>query len=466
MLQGQVHVINTILMAIDAACVIFAGYGAFYTKRYSSGGIWSMDTPDFVVSVLFVMFLNNYLLGKADLYSDRRSGSLLSLMWSLIKVVVVSFAALMAGMFILKDVGFSRLFVMWFGVFTFAFILIHRIIFRMHLNRMARGGFNSRNIIVVANEDRGNFVSDFLGSQLSWGHQVVGRVEPSPGLPGKGAIGRIEDLEMILRQRAIDEVIFAIDGDRGINLNVYLELCRRVGVEVRILPALWQPGDTYLSAERCQDIPFLTMRATNINATGLLYKRIFDFVGGLVGTLFFFMIYPFVAIAIWFDCPGPILYKQKRIGQNGREFNLYKFRSMCLDADKQRELLMSKNKINGHMFKIDNDPRITKLGRWLRRTSLDEVPQFLNVLRGEMSLVGTRPPMPDEVDQYQLEHLKRIAAKPGITGLWQISGRSKIEDFEKVVELDCSYMDCWRFYDDVKIIAKTIWVVLHRKGAV
>jgi lipopolysaccharide/colanic/teichoic acid biosynthesis glycosyltransferase len=122
--------------------------------------------------------------------------------------------------------------------------------------------------------------------------------------------------------------------------------------------------------------------------------------------------------------------------------------------------------MNGHMFKIEDDPRITKVGRWLRKTSLDEVPQFLNVLRGEMSLVGTRPPMPEEVNNYQLEHLKRIAAKPGITGLWQISGRNKIIDFEKVVALDCQYLECWRFYDDLKIIAKTIWVVMQRKGAV
>jgi lipopolysaccharide/colanic/teichoic acid biosynthesis glycosyltransferase len=117
------------------------------------------------------------------------------------------------------------------------------------------------------------------------------------------------------------------------------------------------------------------------------------------------------------------------------------------------------------MFKLQNDPRITRVGRFLRRTSLDEVPQFFNVLRGEMSIVGTRPPMPDEVSNYQLEHLKRISAKPGITGLWQVSGRNKIDDFEKVVELDCRYLEVWRFYDDLKIIAKTIWVVLQRKGA-
>ena len=213
-------------------------------------------------------------------------------------------------------------------------------------------------------------------------------------------------------------------------------------------------------------MPFLTIRTTNFNATGLLYKRILDLIGGVVGTIILFVMYPFIAVAIKLDSEGPVLFKQKRVGQHGRIFNLYKFRTMFRDSDKKRRELMDQNVMNGAMFKMEDDPRITKVGRWLRKTSLDEFPQFLNVLKGDMSLVGTRPPMIEEVETYKPAHLKRISNRPGITGLWQVSGRNKITDFDEVVELDCKYLDNWRFLDDLKILLKTFVVVLKRKGAI
>jgi lipopolysaccharide/colanic/teichoic acid biosynthesis glycosyltransferase len=139
---------------------------------------------------------------------------------------------------------------------------------------------------------------------------------------------------------------------------------------------------------------------------------------------------------------------------------------MYQDAEERKQELMNENEMNGAMFKLKDDPRITRIGRWLRKTSFDEFPQFINVIRGEMSLVGTRPPTPEEVEEYKPWHLKRISAKPGITGLWQVSGRNQITDFDKVVELDCKYLDCWRFSDDIKILFKTLLVVLQRKGAI
>jgi lipopolysaccharide/colanic/teichoic acid biosynthesis glycosyltransferase len=154
------------------------------------------------------------------------------------------------------------------------------------------------------------------------------------------------------------------------------------------------------------------------------------------------------------------------MGQHGRIFELIKFRTMCADAETKKAELMKDNQMNGAIFKVENDPRITRVGRFLRNTSLDEFPQFINVLKGEMSLVGTRPPTLEEVEKYRPEHLKRISAKPGITGMWQVSGRNKITDFDQIVELDCQYLDHWRFSEDLKIIFKTIFVVLQRKGAI
>jgi exopolysaccharide biosynthesis polyprenyl glycosylphosphotransferase len=228
---------------------------------------------------------------------------------------------------------------------------------------------------------------------------------------------------------------------------------------------MWNPSERYFSIETCQGVPFLTIRSTSFNATGLLYKRLLDFVGGIVGALIFFVMYPVVALAIKIDSPGPVIFKQKRVGKHGRVFLLFKFRTMYLDAEERLKELTGKNEMNGYMFKLADDPRITRVGRFLRKTSIDEIPQFLNVLRGEMSLVGTRPPTLDEVEKYQPKHLKRIASKPGMTGLWQVSGRNKINDFERVVDLDCKYLDNWRFSNDLRILVQTVFVVFKRKGA-
>jgi exopolysaccharide biosynthesis polyprenyl glycosylphosphotransferase len=217
--------------------------------------------------------------------------------------------------------------------------------------------------------------------------------------------------------------------------------------------------------EICQGIPFLTIKTSNFNAFGLLTKRFLDLLGGLAGTLILLIIFPFVAMAIKLDSPGPVLFKQRRMGQHRRVFELYKFRSMYRGSDEQKKELLNRNEMQGALFKLKDDPRITRVGKFLRKTSLDEFPQFLNVLKGEMSLVGTRPPTLDEVEKYKTEHLKRISAKPGITGLWQISGRNQINDFEEVVALDCKYLDNWCFHNDLIILFKTIFVILQRKGA-
>lgn len=259
--------------------------------------------------------------------------------------------------------------------------------------------------------------------------------------------------------------MFAITGDASIDLKSYTEVCRKMGIAVRILPALWNPDADNLHVENVQGIPFLSIPVNNFNATGLLYKRLLDVLGGLVGTVIFLALFPFVAVAIKLDSPGPVLFRQKRVGQNGRVFNLLKFRTMFVDAEERKKELAALNVMNGPMFKVKNDPRITRVGRFLRKMSIDEFPQFLNVLKGEMSLVGTRPPTPDEVKRYDLADRKRISARPGLTGLWQVSGRNRIDDFQRVVELDCKYLEKWRLLDDIKILLKTVIVVLMRKGA-
>ncbi|AFZ44065.1 Undecaprenyl-phosphate galactose phosphotransferase [Halothece sp. PCC 7418] len=192
-------------------------------------------------------------------------------------------------------------------------------------------------------------------------------------------------------------------------------------------------------------------------------KRAIDILGALVGLSLTAIIYMLIAPVIYFDDPGPIFYRQTRIGLHGQSFRIWKFRSMVQDAEKYQHLVP--NEAQGHIFKNENDPRVTRIGAILRQTSLDEFPQFLNVLKGEMSLVGTRPPTPDEVSRYLPHHFQRLHVKPGLTGEWQVNGRSTVKDFEEIVKMDLLYQKKWSLGYDFKLIFKTVLVVLTKKGA-
>jgi lipopolysaccharide/colanic/teichoic acid biosynthesis glycosyltransferase len=192
-------------------------------------------------------------------------------------------------------------------------------------------------------------------------------------------------------------------------------------------------------------------------------KRLVDILGALVGLVVTAIIAIPIAIAMYFDDPGPLLYSQIRCGLNGQHFRMWKFRSMLVGADKLKHLV--ENKANGHIFKNENDPRITRVGRFLRRTSLDEFPQFWNVLKGDMSLVGTRPPTPDEVNLYDIHHYQRLMVRPGITGEWQTKGRSKVKDFEDIVRMDLDYQNKWSVGYDLSLILRTLMAVATKDGA-
>ncbi len=197
----------------------------------------------------------------------------------------------------------------------------------------------------------------------------------------------------------------------------------------------------------------------------LMVKRLMDIAGGLTGLILTALITPFVALAIKIESPGPVFFSQVRIGKNGRRFKIYKFRSMYTDAEERKKELEAQNELSGPMFKMENDPRITKVGKFLRKTSIDETPQFYNILIGQMSLVGTRPPTEDEFEQYSMYYKRRLSIRPGLTGMWQVNGRSEVTDFDDVVRYDLEYIDNWSLGLDMKLILKTFTSVLFSKGA-
>ena len=216
---------------------------------------------------------------------------------------------------------------------------------------------------------------------------------------------------------------------------------------------------------RVGDYAVVSFARNIISTRGAVAKRLMDLVGGVIGLCVCGIVAIFIVPAIRLDSPGRAIFAQTRIGKNGRRFRLYKFRSMYADADKRKAELMENNEMSGPVFKIEHDPRITRVGRFLRKTSLDELPQFWNVVKGDMSLVGTRPPTEDEFEQYNSMHKARLSMTPGLTGIWQTSGRSDIKDFDDILRMDMQYIDHWSIWLDIKLLFKTIPVVFGRHGA-
>ena len=469
MFQQQFYITANILMALDAIIVVVTGYLAYSVSLEVRIEGLVMAWYDFLGCMLFLMFANNHFMARFGFYSPRRFSSTLSLLWALFMAVSLDFIVLSAGVILVGVDPFSRVYLVVHFLGALTALIITRLILYYYLDRRDRTAFNSRQILLVGSEDRVAAMARALDQQSSWGHEVAGCL----AVDGNGnsrardvpVLGTMDDFSRTVRERHIDEVIFALPKGLRLDLDDYIETCRKIGVAFRIVPAMFDLAEGNLKAETIQGIPTLTDFTGIASASGLVYKKLLDSLAGLFGFIVFLFLYPLVGLAIKLDSPGPVLFKQRRVGLHGRIFTLYKFRSMVTDAESMKDELVAEDETEGPIFKIDRDPRVTRVGRLLRRTSLDEFPQFINVLKGEMSLVGTRPPTLDEVQHYEDWHRRRISIKPGITGLWQVSGRSKITDFADVVKLDLQYIDKWRFRRDLMILWKTVWVVLARKGA-
>ena len=280
------------------------------------------------------------------------------------------------------------------------------------------------------------------------------------------AVAGADDVTAYIHKNWVDEVFFALPEHVDIPKKIMKD-CNRMGVVTHVqLAALNELGKNQV-VEEIAGYMVLSSSINIVSSWQLLVKRLMDIAGGLVGCIFTGIIYIFIAPIMKVKSPGPVFFSQVRMGKNGKPFKIYKFRSMYMDAEERKKELMEKNNIkDGLMFKMDDDPRIIKgIGHFIRKTSLDEFPQFWNILKGDMSLVGTRPPTMDEWDKYELHHRRRLAIKPGLTGMWQVSGRSEITDFEEVVELDTKYIEQWSIGLDIKILFKTVTVVFTGSGA-
>lgn len=273
-----------------------------------------------------------------------------------------------------------------------------------------------------------------------------------------------KDLMAYATHEVVDEVFINLPSEKY-DIGEFVSKFETMGIDVTVNLNAFDLN--FAGNKRIREVAGLNVVTFSTNfykPSHVTAKRVIDICGSLVGLLICGLVAIILVPLIRKD-GGPAIFAQKRVGKNGRYFKFYKFRSMYVDAEERKKELMAQNTMTGGMFKMDNDPRITPIGRFIRKTSLDELPQFYNVLKGDMSLVGTRPPTVDEYEQYTPEQKRRLSFKPGITGLWQVSGRSEITDFDEVVRLDVSYIDGWTIWSDIKILLKTIKVVFKRDGA-
>ena len=282
---------------------------------------------------------------------------------------------------------------------------------------------------------------------------------------GVPVVATYDNMFQYVKEQIVDEVFISVPYETGDSLAEVVNRFEDMGATVHVTIEILNKFDDYHKTfNMLGNIPGVTFSNQSYDWKMLMIKRVMDIAGSIVGLVITAVVTVFLAPPLLIESPGPLFFAQKRVGKNGRFFKIYKFRSMYKDAEERKKELESQNEMNGLMFKMKDDPRITKVGKFIRKTSIDELPQFFNVLKGDMSLVGTRPPTVDEFKQYESHQKRRLSAKPGITGLWQVSGRNEITDFEDVVKLDVQYIDNWSLGLDIKIILKTIKVVFEKGG--
>ncbi len=392
---------------------------------------------------------------------------------AVVKLVATVYMGTLLWLFVVKQTQtVSRIQMVLFPILAIAMIYLGRILLKKLLRHRIRQSGERRGILLVCDKENWSsllnyFEESSVGEFKLQGVAVLEEGMQKPELPeGIRFITDRSVLLSFLSHEWVDEVFFCTT----LNPNTTEELvgkCLLMGITVHRALVKVNKSSTHRVLEQMGGYMVMSQSINVVDARHMFVKRVVDVMAGLVGTLFTGLLCLFIGPAIYIRSPGPIFFKQERIGKNGRRFYIYKFRSMYMDAEERKKELMDQNNVkDGYMFKVTDDPRIIKgIGNFIRNYSIDEFPQFFNVLKGDMSLIGTRPPTPDEWDKYELHHRTRLAIKPGITGAWQVSGRSDITDFEEVVELDVDYIRHWSLKKDLKILLKTVGVVLGKKGS-
>ena len=423
----------------------------------------------YLLLLFFILPIWGLLLAAAGFYRSHRTLPLGDEIWAAAQVAFGGTAILVLLIFGLRLDFVSRWFLVLFGFLNFLLLAAEKMALRT-LSRFVRArGFNFRTALIVGTGPKASQFGEFLEAHSHWGFRVIGYLDDDNGgeigLKGRWpCLGRITDMETVLSSEVVDEVIFVIEKGKLGEYEGALLVAERHGVRAHVSLDIFPHVLARPVLEELDGIPLLTFTTTPSNPVELAAKRAIDLAFALVLFAVTLPIQLAAAIAILVISGRPVLFRQVRCGLNGRQFTLLKFRTMEPGAAERLTEISHLNEMTGPVFKVRRDPRLTAVGKLLRRLSIDELPQLWNVIAGDMSLVGPRPPLPDEVSRYEPWQRRRLSMKPGLTCLWQVEGRSEL-DFERWMALDLKYIDTWSPLLDLKILLKTVPAVLSGRGA-
>ena len=486
MLKERARLIAASIFTLDLALVTLAFLGAYWL-RSSVLPAWLpgrfpqplYPLSEYLPFLPLALLIWGALLLRTGRYRSHRTVPILEEAWAIIRVCatgIVVFALLLYALRIdeavLDDDRISRLWILLFAVLACLLLLTEKLAVRITSRWVRSRGYNYRTVLIVGTNPQARSMARSLDDHTFWGYRVLGfavnggsEEPPDHDELSHPVVGGVDDIPRIVSEQVVDEVIFCV-GRRDLDRmeELYLALSEQ-GIQTRFALNFFPHTKAKVELGDMGDLPVLSFSTAPSSVLQLALKRVLDLT---ITTLLLLLALPVVgliALSIKLTSGGgTVLFRQTRCGLNGRSFTLYKFRTMVEDAEERRRELIHLNEMNGPVFKLRSDPRVTWLGRFLRKFSLDELPQLWNVLRGDMSLVGPRPPIPEEVAKYQRWQRRRLAMKPGLTCLWQISGRNEV-DFDRWIELDLEYIDSWTPSLDLKILWKTIPVVLSGRGA-
>jgi exopolysaccharide biosynthesis polyprenyl glycosylphosphotransferase len=403
-------------------------------------------------------------------YRDLEMSNPIQLVLNLLNQLAIVLVIIYAGLYLFRRIDISRTYVLLIGVVDFVLLLVGRYLSYNGIALMRRRLQRYHYFLIVGSGARAREMATLIEESRGMGLRLVGFVDPnSEGSNLGDRFGRYEVfppnvLEQVLQDRVIDEVVFAVNMQELARLEPLMAHCANVGVKIRVQLEFLPEAYSRIYLENFHDVPLLSLSSAPESELLLFFKRAFDVV---LSAAFLVLLAPLliaIAAAIRITSPGQVLFRQTRCGLGGRKFTLYKFRSMVNNAEQLRAELHELNELDGHAFKITDDPRITPVGRILRRFSLDELPQMWNILRGDMSFVGPRPAIPDEVEKYEPWQRRRLRMRPGLTCIWVIEGRSHVK-FYRWIQLDLAYIDNWSLWLDAKIFLRTIPIVISGRGA-
>jgi exopolysaccharide biosynthesis polyprenyl glycosylphosphotransferase len=481
--EKEAFIIN-IMKILDVMVVIFSFVAAYFID-YFFRSVYDFHDMAFAISPTLqglVYFSNKnlpltismvpiwlMLLSILGAYQDFRTRTFRKELIILLKSAALSVIVFSSIFFILQMKFTSRLFIGIVTVTTALNLIIEKRFFSYLLDRIHEHGFNQINLLIVGTGRRAQDFIKMVKAHSNWGLRIVGLIDDEHGMYGKEVeghrvLGRLKDIPFILHRKVIDRVIFVVPRLWLNRLDDVILACEREGISTSISLDLYDLRIAKMRQTNFDGVPLLEFETFNAREWQLFLKRMMDILFSGIILLLASPIYLITALAIKITSKGPIFFSQVRCGVNGRKFTLYKFRSMIAGAEMKKKYVEKLNEMDGPVFKIKNDPRITRVGRIIRKFSIDELPQFINVLKGDMSIVGPRPPLPVEVEMYQVWQRRRLSMKPGITCVWQVSGRNHI-NFDRWMEMDLEYLDSWSLWLDIKILFKTFFVVLTGYGA-